>query len=145
MLIKKKSERNKIDTAKALELHLKKGMSYADIGIYYNVSTQAVHQALKRFKALITDKTEIDALRINKAEILDSVELTLLNDLVDTDKRKAASLNNVAYALQNVNNMNRLEKGQPTANIQYVDLSASLETIRREREQLQEQLDSMDI
>ena len=132
-----------IDKAKALELYLKKGMTYEEIGKYFGVCRQAVHNSLKKFKDVIQSKGEISAMRANKAEILDSVELTLINDMMDKDKRKNASLNNVAYALQNVSNMNRLEKGQSTANIQYVDMSATLEEIRREREQLQEQLEGM--
>ncbi len=130
----------KIDVAKALELKLKKGLPYNEIGKYFNCSGQAAQQQLKRFTDLLASTGDIEALRANKAEILDSVELKLLNDLVDKDKRKNASLNNVAYALQNINNMNRLEKGQATANIQYVDLTSSLDDIRRERAQLMEQL-----
>ena len=130
----------RIDRSKALELRFKKGLSFKEIGNYFGVSEQAVHQSLKAFKNLLSDDADIKALRVSKTELLDVAELTLLNDLVEPERRKAASLNNVAYALQNVNNMNRLEKGQSTANIQYIDLTESLESIRREKQQLIDEL-----
>ena len=43
--------------------------------------------------------------------------MQLLTDLMDEDKRKSASLNNVAYAYSQISTQNQLEQGKATANI----------------------------
>ena len=131
-----------IDINKALELRVKKGMTYKDIGTYFDCTKQAVQQALKKFTALILEPGELAAYRGVKGEILESVEAHLLNDLVDTDKRQKASLNNTAYALNTVANMTRLENNLSTSNISYRDMSKSLEELTRERQQLQESMEN---
>jgi len=130
----------KFDTAKALELRLKKGLSYADIAKYFGCSKQAIEQGLARYTKLLRDNLDIEAYEVSKADILSNVELTLLNDLVDQEKREKATLGNVAYAIDKINNINRLQRGQATANIEYLDLTASLDDIRRQKAQLMEQM-----
>ena len=132
-----------IDVSKALELKMKKGLSYQEVGKYFNVSRQAVEQRLKPFLGFLKDSGEIDAYATHKGEILQSVEMELMTDMLDTDKRKKASLNNIAYALGQVNNMNRLENNQSTANISYNNMSDSLEEIRARRIQLEESINEM--
>lgn len=130
----------KIDVAKALELRIKKGMSYSDIGQYFGCSKQGVEKALSRYIRLLHDDLDIEAYETNKASLLSSLELELLTELVDPNKRQKATLGNVAYALDKVNNINRLQRGQATEHIQYVDLTSSLDEIRRKRAQLIEQI-----
>ena len=132
----------KIDLTKAVELRLKKGMSYADIGRFFGVSRDTARLALKRFNDMLVAPAEVTAYQASKAEILENVELQLLSDLTDTDRRQKASLNNVAYALNTVANLTRLERGQSTANISYIDMTKSLEEIQAQRKQLQEALES---
>lgn len=131
---------SKIDITKALELRVKRHMSYSEIGKYFGCTKQAVQNSLKRFVPLLLGAHELAAYKGQKADILESVEATLLNDLVDEDKRKKASLNNTAYALSAVSNMTRLEKGQSTSNVAYKDMSADLEELRMHRKQLEEAL-----
>lgn len=104
----------KIDVAKAIELRMIKGLSLAEVGKYFDVSKQAVKQATDKFLDVLQSPEILDAYRTRKVDMLESVELILLRDLLDHKRRKEASLNNVAYALQNVNNIARLEKGQAT-------------------------------
>ena len=130
----------KIDINKALELRMKKGLSYEEIGKYFNASRQAAYQALDRFSALLLKPGEVAAYRSRKGEILESVEARLLHELVDKGRVEKASLNNVAYTLGVVGNMTRLEKGQSTSNIAYKDLTSSLDELNQERKQLQEAL-----
>ena len=136
------NQKSKIDIKKALELKVKKGLTYKEIGIYFECSPQAVQQALKKFTALILEPGEIAAYREQKGNILESVEAQLLNDLVDTGKREKASLNNTAYALNTVANMTRLENNLSTSNIGYQDMSKTLEELKRERQQLEESLEN---
>jgi len=130
----------KVDVAKALELRVKKGLSFKEISRYFDCSLQAVEQSLSKFTKLLKDDLNIETYKINKADILSSMELTLINDLADEGKRDKASLNNIAYALKEVNNMNRLEQGQATHNVQYADLSDSLEDIQKEKAELLESI-----
>jgi len=129
-----------VDITRALDLRIKKGLSYNEIGRRMGVSGESVRTKLIRFEKLMSNGEDIVAFRALKSDILDGVELSLLNDLMDEEKRKGASLNNIAYAVKNVYDMNRLEKGQSTANISYADLTKSLEEIQMERKQLAEQL-----
>lgn len=109
-----KSNYRKINVAKAIELKLVKNLSNADIAKHFDVTPQAVQQQIAKFEKILKNPEELDAYRKYKIDILDSAEMVLIRDLLDGKRRKAASLNNVAYALQNVNNMARLEKGQAT-------------------------------
>ena len=118
----------KIDIAKALTLRLTKNMTYEQIGATFGVSKQSTYTALKKFLKLIDNPQLIKTYRNHKPELFEAAEMELLTDLMDEDKRKAATLNNTAYALKNVNEMLRLERGQSTANVAY-DPGASMARI----------------
>lgn len=130
----------KVDVPKALQLRHSNGLTDAQIAKHFDCSTQAVQQALKRFNKILLPASELQAYQEKKAGILESVEATLVSDLVDTTRRKKASLNNTAYALAQVANMTRLEKGLSTSNVAYVDMASSLEEIQQQRKQLEETL-----
>ena len=104
----------KIDVGKAIELKLMKNLSNADIAKHFGCTPSAVQQRLAKFEKILQSPEELETYRRHKVDILESAEFTLIRDLLDGKRRKAASLNNVAYALQNVNNIARLEKGQAT-------------------------------
>jgi predicted DNA-binding protein YlxM (UPF0122 family) len=133
----------KIDVAKAYQMKYQNNMGVTDIARYFNVSKQSVQQALKRFRDVLLPQDQLQVYQENKDRILESVESKLLVDLVDVKKRKAASLNNTAYALSQVANMTRLEKGLSTSNVAYVDMTSSLEELKAQRAQLQEALDGL--
>ena len=133
----------KIDVPKALQLRHSKGLNDAEIAKHFDCTRQSVHYALKRFNNILLPASELQAYKESKSNILESVEAKLICDLTDTKRRKAASLNNVAYALSQVNNMGRLERGLSTSNVAYVDMSDSLEEIQQQRKQLEETLDNL--
>ena len=133
----------KVDVAKALQLRHTNGLTDAQIAVQFDCSRQAVQQALKRFNKILLPASELQAYQDKKAGILESVEATLVCDLVDKERRQKASLNNTAYALSQVANMTRLEKGLTTSNIAYVDMTSSLEEIQQRRKQLEEALNDL--
>ena len=133
----------KVDVAKALQLRHTNGLTDAQIAVQFDCSRQAVQQALKRFNKILLPASELQAYQDKKAGILESVEATLVCDLVDTKRRQKASLNNTAYALSQVANMTRLEKGLTTSNVAYVDMTSSLEEIQQRRKQLEEALNDL--
>ena len=111
------SSTGRVDIAIALEMRLKKGMTIEDIAKHFNVSKQAVSQRLRAFIGILQSPEALKAYQNAKTDILSAVELKLVSSLLDADKIKDASLNNVAYALQNVFNMNRLEQDKSTVNL----------------------------
>lgn len=132
-----------VDVPKALQLRHAHGLTDAQIARQFGCSRQAVQQALSRFRRILLPASELQAYQEKKAGILESVEATLVCDLVDPARRKKASLNNTAYALSQVANMTRLEKGLSTSNVAYVDMAASLDEIQQQRKQLEEALNDL--
>lgn len=114
-------ERASVDIGHALKLRLKNHLSYQQIGIRLGTSAQTIQQRLKRFESLIDDPQLLSAYRDNRADLIDAAHMALLPDLLDPAKRESASINNLAYALKQLHEMGRLERGLATS---HVDISA---------------------
>lgn len=126
----------KIDMSEVFRLYYRNDLTYAQIAEKYNTSPQNIQQRLARFTSVLPTKDEIHTYRQNKSSILEGVELRLIDNLVDEGKLKDASLNNVAYAFQQVATQNRLEKGLATERIDSISLTASLSDIERRKQEL---------
>ena len=100
------------------------GASYPDIASVFGVSKQAVCQAVKPLIDKIGDTGQLRAYQSHKADVLEGAQLALVGDLIDKDKRKKATLGNVAYAVRNLNDMIRLERDQATSNVAVAHLDA---------------------
>ena len=105
-----------IDVERALKLRIKNRLSFSEIGEQLGVTKQAVQQRLRAFTSYIQDPDIIAAYDSSKPEILSSIEMNLAKLLLDAQKQKGASLNNVAYALGQVHGINRLERNLSTNN-----------------------------
>ncbi len=113
-------EASKLDVKKALCLRIENNMTYDQIAKQLGVTRQAVFKSLKPLMRLMDNPEATAAYRDNRAEFMDSVERVLASHLVDKDKLKAASVNNIAYAVSQINNIGRLERGQSTQNVAVV-------------------------
>ena len=120
-------QRRKVDFKKAFTLHLVNGVPEAEVARHFQVSRQCINQLLKPYKNLIRDQSQLKVVHENYNKVLGSVELTLLEKLVDAGKLKKASLNNIAYAFQNVANQRRLEEGKATSNVNIHTLSEGIQ------------------
>lgn len=129
-----------IDVSKALKLRLINKLSYQAIGDLLGVARQSVHIALKPFLGMIADPEAREAYQKNKANILESVQLTVVSKLTDTDKLEKASINNLAYAAGQLNQMIRLERGESTGNITYLDITAKERDLDRQLAELDRKL-----
>jgi hypothetical protein len=136
----KLDNRGKVDVGKAFKLRVVNHLSYANIGKHFNVSAQAIHQRLGDLIGLLDDPEIARAYEDNKQRILAGGEAILFSDLLDPDKRKAASLNNVAYAYTAVANQARLEAGKSTSN---VSLRTAVDGLESKAQEAQELLDKL--
>ena len=111
----------KIDIAEAFKLRFKNNLSFRAIAEVFNCDPSAVYKALEPFTKLIKNSQDTSIYETNKAGILNSVQFEIVKQMVNKDKLKSASLNNLAYAASQVDNMIRLEKGQPTSITESLD------------------------
>lgn len=121
---------NKLDNSTLLEMRLQ-GMSFEAIGNQYGLSKVAIFKRFEKIKHLadcLDHKT--DAFEVIKPQIFTSVERTLLNELVNPDKIQKASLNNVAYAFSQINNANRLARGQANHIVDHDGLSSEIRDLQ---------------
>lgn len=105
-----------IDVTKALQLRLQHGLSYRDIACQLKCSKSGVHDALKKIDHIIDDPELTKAFRVSKADLVEAVQLKYLAHMSDETTIKAASANNAAYALGQLNNIIRLDRDQSTSN-----------------------------
>ena len=134
-------ERPPLDVTKALKLRINNHLSYNEIGqLLGGYNKQTVHKALQPFLGMIADPEARAAYKESKADVLEGAQLKIVSNLVDEDKLKKASVNNLAYAAQSLDNMIRLERGQSTANISYADHSKALSTLIDEQRRLANEL-----
>ena len=120
---KARHKNRKWDRATALQLKLQRGWTYREISTHLGVAESSIKEGLASFHQLldqIQDGVSLDTYTRTRRELLTAVEMQLLMDLTDADKRKKATLGNVAYALQHVHSIRRLESGQSTENISII-------------------------
>ena len=101
-----------------------KGVRNREIAKMINCSPQNISRRLSKYIAqleLLTDAEKMKAFVEKKSDILTATECHILDYLNNPKSLAKASINNLAYALQNVSTMNRLEQGKSTQNI---DISA---------------------
>ena len=126
----------KIDLTEAVKLRYKHLLSYQQIADRFNVTKQAVQQRLATISKLLPHHDEIETYRQNKSQMLDALEYKVYNEMLDPDKLKDASFNNLAYGFQNISTQNRLEKGLVTSRIESFAVTASLDDLERRKQEL---------
>ena len=109
-----------LDLQKIVTYRLKNKLSYRQIGAVMGVSKDTIKDRLKPLKRLLKDPAAVDIYRENRADMMDAIERELATQILDEDKLKSASVNNIAYAMAQLNNIGRLERGQSTANVQVI-------------------------
>jgi predicted DNA-binding protein YlxM (UPF0122 family) len=111
----------KIDISEAFKLRFKNNLSFQAIADHFGCTKQSVFDALAPFSKLINNSMDTSVYDQNRAGILTSLEFEMVKQMSDPSKLKSASLNNLAYSISQINNMIRLEKGQPTAITEHLD------------------------
>ena len=93
------------------------GKTNADISKLLGYSQPYIGKVIKQFKKILKHPDVLDTYNNNRTQVLNSIELTLLDNMVQEDKLQKASLNNVAYAMTQTSNLRRLESGESTVNV----------------------------
>lgn len=131
---------SKLPIGKMLNLRLKHGYSYDQLAKTFNVPRTSVYTALAPIIHLIDNPNVARGYADNRVNVLTAVEAKLVSALADSDKIKAANINNIAYAYQQINTARRLESGQSTHNVMFADVSDALEAARERRERIEMEL-----
>ena len=107
----------KFDHGAALELALQ-GWRYSDIATRFSVHESSVKQALSKYQHILSglQHGELETYRKHRTELFTVTERELMASLTDPEKLAKASLNNVAYAFQQIHTARRLEEGKSTEN-----------------------------
>lgn len=109
--------RSKLDPLKVYQLRVNNRLSYNQIADQLDCSKSSVIECLQRFSQTIhspDDKSAYEAIRV---QAMTTVEEKLMASLTDPDKIAKASLNNVAYAFQQIHTARRLEEGKATEQV----------------------------
>ena len=120
-----------VDISLAIEYRYKNNMTLQQIADVFSVSRQAVEQRLKSIIKLIGQAEDVKSYDVYRACILTGIERRLVELLIDKRKTKRATLGNVAYAIDKINNIVRAERGQAQSGqaitiqvINYTDIPA---------------------
>lgn len=82
---------------------------------------------LKRYGAWLQELEHVDQYTDSRARLLAAGEVKLFQSMMEQEKLDKASVNNLAYAMRQVFDMGRLEKGLSTSNtaVQHVAVSVN--------------------
>ena len=108
------------DTLTLLRLRFDRKLTYEEIAVKYDSTRQSVYEKLHKALQYLPEVEDVGYYEKNRPGLLNIVEAQLVGDLLDTDKRTKASLNNTAYAFQQIHNARRIESGLSTENISII-------------------------
>jgi predicted DNA-binding protein YlxM (UPF0122 family) len=108
---------DKVNLLEALQLRYINKLTYQQIADKFGVTKQAIEQRLSAFKDKFGESEEIQLYDTNRTGLLTLAEQGLLTRILDPSKLEKATINNLAYAFQQVFNARRLEEGKSTANL----------------------------
>ena len=130
-----------IDFKKLFDWRYKHQLPLVNISELSGVPKSTLADWYKPIDQLIKNPESLELYKRNRPSILSSLECELIKDLTDSEKRKKASLNNVAYAFQQIHVARRLEEGLSTGNLA-VNVEKSLtnahELAQKQRKKLRE-------
>ncbi|MCB2191377.1 MAG: helix-turn-helix domain-containing protein [Deltaproteobacteria bacterium] len=121
---------NRIDLAEALRLRLQRGLTYQEIADRLGCAKSTVYTSINNVLKLVDDPQANRAFSENQVNILQGTERVLIGELLDHEKLKRASVNNLAYAFTQIHNARRLEAGMST---EQVDVHVAYEQLCERR------------
>ena len=104
------------DVLKAYRLRVLNRLSYQEIADQLGEPKSSVYKALAQLVALTHDQERMEQYEEIRPALLSAAEERLLASLVDEEAIQKATLNNRAYAFQQLHTARRLEQGKSTSN-----------------------------
>ena len=105
------------DVLKAYRLRVLNRLSYQEIADQLGEPKSSVYKALAQLVALTHDQERLEQYEEIRPALLSAAEERLLASLVDEATIEKASLNNRAYAFQQLHSARRLERNLSTENL----------------------------
>lgn len=105
------------DVLKAYRLRVLNHLSYQEIADQLGEPKSSVYKALAQLVALTHDHERMEQYEEIRPALLSAAEERLLASLVDEEAIAKATLNNRAYAFQQLHSARRLERNLTTANV----------------------------
>jgi hypothetical protein len=105
------------DVLKAYRLRVLNHLSYQEIADQLGEPKSSVYKALGQLVALTHDQERMEQYEEIRPALLSAAEERLIASLVDEEAIEKATLNNRAYAFQQLHTARRLEQGKSTGNI----------------------------
>lgn len=106
------------DVAKALQLRLVKHLTYAQIGILYNVTPATIRKGLAPMISLLDNPVAVQAFRESEAELMDAVRMLAMQamgeQLTDPKRRKKLDLLRLNNLYGTLFDKQRLVRGEST-------------------------------
>lgn len=128
---------NRIDLAEALRLRLHRGLTYQEIADKLGCAKSTVYTSVNNVLKLVDDPQANQAFSQNQVSILQGTERVLIGNLLDPEKLKKASVNNLAYAFAQIHNARRLEADMST---EQVDIHLVYEQTRERQRKAAERI-----
>ena len=104
--------RSKVDWKKAFSQRFIKGWSLSELAKTYGVSKQCLSKAFKPFNDLLKYSGITPIYDQKRSELFKAVEVQMLLDIVDEEKRKKATQGNAAYAFDKVHGARMIEENK---------------------------------
>jgi predicted transcriptional regulator len=96
---------------------LARGCSDSQVAGALELSQVTVHKYRGEMKAIFKELPTVEAFRATRTDLMDAAMSAMLKSSVTPDKLEKATVNGLAYAMRQLYDMGRLERGQSTANI----------------------------
>jgi len=131
---------NRIDLAEALRLRLQRGLTYQEIADRLGCAKSTVYTSINNVLKLVDDPQANRAFAQNQVNILQGTERVLIRNILDPEKLKKASVNNLAYTFTQIHNARRLEAGMST---EQVDIHIAYEQARELKRKAGERMEAI--
>lgn len=130
---------SKYDFRKLFRLRYQNQLTLDEISELSGVPRSTLSMLYAEVDKFIKNPEALTIYDCNKPQFLKSMEYTLLQEMMDEDKRKKASLNNVAYAFQQIHVARRLEEGLSTGNLA-VNVEKTLQNAHEKAQKMRDKL-----
>ena len=113
--IKKGRNGKKLDIMQVLKLRDVHGLKWADISKQLGYSEPYIIKVYQDFRKIMPSHEISESYDANRTNLLSGMEYKMLQNMSNEDKLQKASLNNVAYAFNQIHSARRLEEGKGVA------------------------------